>query len=145
MIHMKGVAYDQTYRMEAITWSHDVKIFFNRGNVTFFRFWQKRRQNISIWARNFSYFVVFYGGLWLRSPLENFLGMIRQWYGYLKHCPVSVLSSALWIIVVRYPKHFIFAKVLTPPLTPQFGRRFFIFCPIQRIYACFDLLCANFG
>ena len=28
MIHMKEVAYDQTYRMEAITWSHDVKIFF---------------------------------------------------------------------------------------------------------------------
>ena len=28
MIHMKEVAYDQTYRMEAITWSHDVNICF---------------------------------------------------------------------------------------------------------------------
>ena len=28
MIHMKEVAYDQTYWMEATTWSHDVKIIF---------------------------------------------------------------------------------------------------------------------
>ena len=47
--------------------------------------------------------------------------------GYVKHSPRSGEHSARWIRTVRRLRHFIFAKVLTPPpITPQFGRRFFM-------------------
>ena len=52
-------------------------------------------------ASNFTHFVIFDGIFWPQRLLKHFLGMLRQWYGYVKHCARSYIFSALWIRLIR--------------------------------------------
>ena len=118
MMRMKVVAYDQTYRMKAITWSHNVKIIFIRGNVTFFRFWQKRRQNISILSSKFLLFCRF-----LRRTLT--LESSRK---FSRHdtTMIWVFKTLPWISSIQrnlnhcrtIPQTFYFCKSVNPPPNP---------------------------
>ena len=64
---------------------------------------------------------IFWRSFWLQTALKNFLRIFSSRYEYVKCCPRSYLSSALWIMVMRRTNLFLFEKVLTPPVTLDLG------------------------
>ena len=58
---------------------------------------------------------IFWRSFWLQTALKNFLRIFSSRYEYVKCCPRSYLSSALWIMVIRRTNPFLFGTVLTPP------------------------------
>ena len=50
---------------------------------------------------NFSHFCRFWRKFLTSEASKKFLGMLWQWYGYVKHCARSYLFSALWIRCIR--------------------------------------------
>ena len=63
-----------------------------------------------------SFCVGFWQRLWLQKPAENFSCVVRIRSEYVKHSPRSGGCSALWAMTVQPMKHFLFDKVLMPPL-----------------------------
>ena len=64
---------------------------------------------------------IFWRSFWLQTALKNFLRIFSSRYEYVKCCPRSYLSSALWIMVIQRTNPFLFGKVLTPPVTLDLG------------------------
>ena len=64
---------------------------------------------------------IFWRSFWLQTALKNFLRIFSSRYEYVKCCPRSYLSSALWIMVIQRTNLFLFGKVLTTPVTLDLG------------------------
>ena len=99
-------------KLKAI-WRHNTVANENNGKI--------HCEDVQNDAPKFLKIRIFWRSFWLQTALKNFQRIFSSRYEYVKCCPRSYLSSALWIMVIQRTNPFLFGKVLTPPVTLDLG------------------------